>query len=68
MLELNMIDLDKKILKDVQALMEKRKRRMWVEVTLAVFLLLVDAGRNIFWSRYIDSVCRPFENCERMLF
>ena len=63
LLEMNMIDLDRKILKGVQALMEQRERRMWVVVTLAVFLLLhireVDAGRNIFWSRYIDPVCPP---------
>ena len=61
LLELNLIKLDKKTLKDLQALMEKRERRMWAVVTLAVFLLLhtreLDAGRNIFWSRYIDSVC-----------
>lgn len=60
LLELNMIDLDRKILKGVQALMEKRERRMWVVVTLSIFLLLhireVDAGRNIFWSRYVDSL------------
>lgn len=65
LLELNMISLDRKILKGVQALMEKRERRTWVVVTLAVFLLLhireLDAGRNIFWSRYIDSVCAPFK-------
>ncbi len=61
LLELNMIDLDRKILPGVQALMEKRERRMWAVVTLAVFLLLhtreLDAGRNIFWGRYTDLVC-----------
>ncbi|KAI4156834.1 MAG: hypothetical protein L6R39_001000 [Caloplaca ligustica] len=30
LLELNMIELDRKILKGVQALMEKRERRMWL--------------------------------------
>jgi len=30
LLELNMINLDRKILRGVQALMEKRERRMWV--------------------------------------
>ena len=64
LLELNMIDLDKKILKGIQALMEKKERHLWVMVTLAVFLVLhsreVDAGRNIFWSRYTDPVCTLF--------
>lgn len=72
LLELNMIDLDRKTLKGVQTLMEKRERRMWVVVTLAVFILLhtreVDAGRNIFWSRYIDTVCPPFELHDQTLF
>jgi hypothetical protein len=72
LLELNIINLDRKILKGVQALMEKRERRMWIEVTLAVFLLLhireVDAGRNIFWSRYIDLVCLPFKIYDQTLF
>lgn len=60
LLELNIIELDRKILKGIQDMLEKRQRRMWVVVTLAAFLLLhireLDAGRNIFWSRYIDSV------------
>lgn len=63
LLELNIIDLDRKILKDVQTLMEKRERRMWVVATLAVFFLLhireLNVGRNIFWSRYKDLVCPP---------
>ena len=71
LLELNMIDLDRKAIKGIQALMEKRERRMWVVVTLAVFLLLhtreVDAGRNIFWSRYIDPVCPPFRIYDQTL-
>ena len=60
LLELNMVKLDKKISRDIQNALEKRQRRMWVVVTLATFLLLhireLDAGRNIFWSRYVDSV------------
>lgn len=72
LLELNMIDLDRKILRAVQALLEKRERRMWVVVTLAVFLLLhtreIDAGRNIFWSRYVDPVCPPFLFYNRTFF
>jgi hypothetical protein len=72
LLELNMIDLDRKILKGVQTLMEKRERRMWVVVTLAVFLLLhireLDAGRNIFWSRHKDPVCPPFKFYDQTLF
>jgi hypothetical protein len=72
LLELNMIELDRKILKGVQALMEKRERRMWVVVTLAVFLLLhireLDAGRNIFWSRYRDQVCPPSQVHDQTLF
>ncbi len=67
-----MIDLDRKTLRGVQALMEKGERPMWVVVTLAVFLLLhtreVDAGRNIFWSRYIDTVCPPFMFHDQTLF
>ena len=72
LLELNMIDLDRKTLKGVQAVIEKRERRMWVVVTLAVFLLLhtreVDAGRNIFWSCYIDTVCPPIKFHDQTLF
>ena len=64
LLELNMIDLDKKILRGVQALIEKRERHTWPVVTLTVVLVLyireVDAGRNVFWSRYTDTVCTPF--------
>ena len=60
LLELNMIELDRNIMKAVQDLLEKRSRRMWVVGTLAVFLLLhireLDAGRNIYWQRYKDSV------------
>lgn len=60
LLELKMIELDRKILKAVQSLLEERKRCMWVVGTLAVFLLLhireLDAGRNIYWRRYKDSV------------
>lgn len=65
LLELNIIELDRKILKDVQTLMEKRTRRLWLVTMLAVFLLLhvreLDRRRNIFWSRYNDSVCSLFK-------
>lgn len=60
LLELNMIELDRKILKGIQDEMRKGHRRVWIDVTLAAFLLLhireLDAGRNIFWSRYVDTV------------
>lgn len=59
-LELNMIKLDRKISKGIQDQIEKRQRRIWIVVILATFLLLhireLDAGRIIFWSRYVDSV------------
>lgn len=60
LLELNMIKLDRKISKGIQDAMDNRQRRMWVVLILAIFLLLhireLDAGRNIFWDRYVDSV------------
>lgn len=60
LLELNMIELDEKILKAVQKLLYKRGRPMWIVGTLAVFILLhvreLDAGRNIYWRRYKDTV------------
>ena len=72
LLELNMVDLDRKILKGAQVLMEKRERRMWVVVTLAVFLLLhvreIDAGRILFWSRYTDPVSPTFNIYNRTVF
>jgi hypothetical protein len=72
LLELNMIDLDRKILKGTQALLEKKERRILIAVTLAVFLLLhireVDAVRNIFWSRYSDQVCPSYKIYDRTLF
>jgi hypothetical protein len=40
-------------------------------VTLAIFLLLhireIDAGRNIYWNRYKDSVCPPLEFYDQTL-
>ena len=52
LLELEMIRLDRKILKSVHELLEKPHRRKWLFGTLAVFLLLhvreLDAGRNIY--------------------
>jgi len=61
LLEFRMIELDRKI---TQALSRLRQdRRLWMVGTLAVFLLLhireLDAGRNIYWSRYRDSVSLP---------
>ena len=60
LLELKMIELDGKILKAVQQLLYKRSRPTWIIGTLAVFILLhvreLDAGRNIYWRRYKDSV------------
>ena len=60
LLELNTTELDRKILKAVQSLLEQRKQCMWVIGTLAVFPLLhireLHAGRNIYWRRYKDSV------------
>jgi len=60
LLELNMIKLDWGTLKRVQHMMELRERRMWLVVTLAIFLLLhireIDAGRVIYWNRYADTV------------
>ena len=60
LLELNMIELDARILRAVHDLLGKRSRQMWVVGTLAMFLLLhireLDAGRNIYWRRYKDSV------------
>jgi len=65
LLELNMIDLDKKILKSVQALMEKRERRTWLIATLAIFLLLhvreIDAGRIIFGAATETQSVLPFK-------
>lgn len=60
LLELRMIDLDKRILPTLQKLLEKRGRPSWVVATLSLFILLhvreLDAARIIFWGRYKDSV------------
>lgn len=59
-LELRMAELDSKILKDADNMLKARGHHMWVVGTLAIFLVLhireLDAGRNIFWRRYEDSV------------
>lgn len=72
LLELNLIALDRKILRVVQGMIEKGERRMWIVVTLAVFLLLhireLDAGRNILWTRYEDPVCPSFTVCRQTKF
>ena len=60
LLELHMIKLDKELTRGIQAVLEKRERRRWIVGTLSMFFLLhireIDAGRNIFWKRYLDSV------------
>lgn len=68
LLELKMIALDKEILRDLQAMMERRYRKEWPIVTIALTILLhtreLDIGRNLFWSRYADPVRNlPFFNC-----
>jgi hypothetical protein len=59
-LELRMKELDSEILKDADDLLQTKKQHAWVVITLAIFLVLhireLDAGRNIFWKRYKDSV------------
>jgi hypothetical protein len=65
-LELRMAELDSKILQDADGMLQTRKQEhhTWVVGTLALFLVLhireLDAGRNIFWKRYKDSV-RPLD-------
>lgn len=65
LLELNIIELDRNILKDVQTLMKKRIQRVWIVMMLAMFFLLyvweLDRRRNIFWSRYNNPVCSLFK-------
>lgn len=60
LLELRMIDLDRKVLPVLQKMLERRDRHSWVVITLSLFILLhvreLDAARNIFWGRYKDSV------------
>ncbi len=61
-LELRMAELDSKILQDANGMLQTREQEhhTWVVGTLALFLVLhireLDAGRNIFWKRYKDSV------------
>ncbi|SMY30114.1 unnamed protein product [Zymoseptoria tritici ST99CH_1A5] len=58
LLEIQMIELDKKILTTIHKAMQDRQRHTWVVTTLTTFLLLhireLDAGRNIYWKRYED--------------
>lgn len=62
-LELHMHKLDGLILKGLLALMTRQDPSDWRLVTLITFLVLyireIDAGRNIYWSRYQDSVRSP---------
>ena len=61
LLELRIIELDRKILEALHKTLQTRKRSAWVFTTLAFLILLhvreLDAARNIFWRRYKDSVC-----------
>jgi hypothetical protein len=60
LLKLQMMEFNKKILQALHKAIETRSRSSWIFATLAFFILLyvceLDAGRNIFWSRYKDSV------------
>lgn len=60
LLELKMIELDKKILLALREALQTRNRSSWISTSLAFFILLhvreLDAARNIFWGRYKDSV------------
>jgi len=59
-LELRMAELDSEIMEEVVDILETGERHMWLIGILASFLVLnireLDAGRNIFWRRYRDSV------------
>lgn len=61
LLELRMIELDRRILEALHRIIQARNRSSWIFTTLAFFILLhvreLDAARNIFWRRYKDSVC-----------
>lgn len=56
LLELNMIRLNREIKSGLLKMTHKNNRKMWIVETLAAFILAhteeVDAGRNLFWSRY----------------
>jgi len=60
LLELQMIELDKRILLALCKALETRYRSSWIFTSLAFFILLhvreLDSARNIFWGRYKDSV------------
>ncbi|KAL2284395.1 hypothetical protein FJTKL_08824 [Diaporthe vaccinii] len=59
LLELRMVELDAEILRALHKLIAKRHILNWLEVTLAIFLLLhvreLDAARIIYWKRYRDT-------------
>lgn len=59
-LELRIIELDEKILRQCNRMLRKRARRQWMVLVLVFFLLLhvreIDTARNIFWRRYSDPV------------
>ena len=59
-LELNMIRLNRQVKEGLWKMAQKKDRKMWIVEYLAAFIVAyteeVDAGRNIFWSRYEDLV------------
>lgn len=59
LLELHMINVDKKILDGLQKMLYKRNRCDWIIATLAVWFELycreLDAGRNLYWNRNKDT-------------
>lgn len=63
-LELNMVNLDKKILKEAGKILQRKERGKWLIAILAFFIILhireIDAARNIYWRRYNDSVWSLF--------
>jgi hypothetical protein len=60
LLELNMIRLNREVKEGLLKMAQKKDRKMWIVEYLAAFIVAhteeVDAGRNIFWSRYEDLV------------
>ena len=60
LLELNMKRLNGEIKKGLSKMEQKGDRKMWIVGCVTSFFLAhteeVDAGRNLFWSRYEDSV------------
>ena len=70
-LELTMVDLDGKILKEAGSTLEKKERKKWLILILAFFIILhireIDAARNIYWKRYKDSVRSLLEQLRSVL-